>query len=131
MGGISQHHQVKPGYVNKQQVEDCKEGEHQGTHEELDRREDVELNGGEHDEEQEGEEEEEPSALETILPRLPAAQKEVFVEVQGVSGLSAPFTARGNAVNARIFWGGEEVRDRSGVDGMKTDSGGGGAVVVQ
>ncbi|CAM9485772.1 unnamed protein product [Ectocarpus fasciculatus] len=107
---------VKPGDVSKQQVEDCKEDDHQRAHEELDRREDVELNDGEHDEEQEGEEEEEePSALENILPRLPAAQKEVFVKVQGVSGLSAPFTARGNAVNARIFWGGEEVARTSGV----------------
>lgn len=126
VGGITQHEQEKPGDVNKQLVEDCKEGD-QVTHEEYDRREDVEVNGGEHDEE--GEEEEEPSALETILPRLPAAQKEVFVKVEGVSGLSAPFTARGNAVYARIFWGGEEVRSRSGVDDMTENSGGGGAVV--
>ncbi|CAB1113397.1 unnamed protein product [Ectocarpus sp. CCAP 1310/34] len=99
--------QEKPGDVNKQLDEDCKEDD-QGTHEEHDRREDVKLNGGEHDEEGEEEKEEEPSALETILPRLPAAQKEVFVKVEGVSGLSAPFAGRGNRVYARIFWGGEE-----------------------
>lgn len=121
--------QEELGDINKQQVEDCKEDGHQGTHEEHDRREDVELNGGEHGEEKDEEEEEEPSALETILPRLPAAQKDVFVKVEGVSGLSAPFTARGNAVYARIFWGGEEVRSRSCVDGMKTNSGGGDAMV--
>ncbi|CAM9115968.1 unnamed protein product [Ectocarpus sp. 13 AM-2016] len=106
--------QEQPGDVNKQLDEDCKEDD-QGTNEEHDRREDVELNGGEHDEEEEEEEEEEPSALETILPRLPAAQKEVFVKVEGVSGLSTPFTARGNRVYARIFWGGEEVARTSSV----------------
>ncbi|CAN0018446.1 unnamed protein product [Ectocarpus sp. 6 AP-2014] len=105
------------GDRNKQLVEGCKEDDQQGTHEEHDRREDVELDGGEHDEEgeEEEEEEEEPSALATILPRLPAAQKEVFVKVEGVFGLSGPFRATGNSVYARIFWNGEEVARTSSV----------------
>ncbi|CAM9304017.1 unnamed protein product, partial [Ectocarpus sp. 12 AP-2014] len=111
---VGDQNKEKPGDVNKQLDEGCKEDD-QGPHEEHDRREDVKLNGGEHDEEGEEEKEEEPSALETILPRLPAAQKEVFVKVEGVSGLRAPFTGRGNRVYARIFWRGVEVARTSSV----------------
>lgn len=58
------------------------------------------------------EDNEEPSALEKILPQFPAARKEVFVKVEAVFGLRPPFTARGGAVSARVFWGGQEVSGR-------------------
>lgn len=67
--------------------------------------------GEEGGEQEEDEEKEEPSsALEKILPRFPASRKEVFVKLEAVSGLLPPFTARGSAVSARVFWAGEEVR---------------------
>lgn len=58
------------------------------------------------------EEDEEPSALEKILPQFPAARKEVFVRVEAVLGLLPPFTARDRDASARVFWGGQEVRKR-------------------
>lgn len=82
-------------------------GEHSGRSFEHGGGGDGEEGGGKGDEE---DEEEEPSALEKILPQFPASRKEVFVKVEAVSGLLPPFTARGNAVSARVFWGGEEVR---------------------
>lgn len=62
--------------------------------------------------EDEDEEEEEPSALEKILPQFPASRKEVFLKVEAVLGLLPPFTARGSAVSAKVFWGGQEVKTR-------------------
>ncbi|CAM9137499.1 unnamed protein product [Scytosiphon promiscuus] len=68
----------------------------------------VEQSQAKYDENQGGENEE-LSALERILPPLPAARKGVFVKVEAVLGLDVPFTARGKSVSARIFWGGQEV----------------------
>ena len=61
-------------------------------------------------EEAKEEEEKEPSALERILPAFPAARRQVFVQVEAVSGLIQPFAARGHILSARVFWNGEEVR---------------------
>lgn len=63
-------------------------------------------------EDEDEEEEEEPSALEKILPQFPASRKEVFLKVEAVLGLLPPFTARGSAVSAKVFWGGQEVKTR-------------------
>ncbi|CAM9158684.1 unnamed protein product, partial [Sphacelaria rigidula] len=49
------------------------------------------------------------TALERILPSLPAARHELFLRVEAVSGLEQSFSSGGSAVSARIFWGGEEV----------------------
>lgn len=49
------------------------------------------------------------TALERILPSLPAARHELFLRIEAVSGLEQSFSSGGSAVSARIFWGGEEV----------------------
>lgn len=61
----------------------------------------------------EEEEEVEPSVLEKILPTFPAAWRQVFVQVEAVSGLVQPFAAKGHVLSARVFWNGQEVRTRT------------------
>lgn len=62
------------------------------------------------EEDEEDKENEEPRAVDKILPPLPAAQREVFLTVEAVMGLMPPFAAIGNPVSAKVFWGGQEVR---------------------
>lgn len=64
----------------------------------------------EREEEEGGEKEEELSALEKILPTFPAARRQVFLQVGAVLGLIQPSAARGDALSARVFWNGDEVR---------------------
>lgn len=49
------------------------------------------------------------TALERILPPLPAARHGLFLRVESVTGLEHSFSSGGSAVSARVFWGGEEV----------------------
>lgn len=52
------------------------------------------------------------SALERILPPLPAARPEIFLRVMAVSGLEHSLSHGGSAVSVRVFWGREEVREQ-------------------
>lgn len=88
----------------KEGVQHSARGEHHGQN--------SEHSGHGDGEESEGEEgKEELSALEKILPQFPASRKQVFLKVEAVLGLLPPFTARGSAVTARVFWCGQEVRN--------------------
>lgn len=51
------------------------------------------------------------SLQERVLPPLPAARPEIFLRLEGVSGLEhSMFEASSGAIYARIFWCGDEVR---------------------
>lgn len=85
--------------------EDDNERAHSSSHSEAEAEETEDA-----DEEKQGGEQQEVSVLEGILPPLPAARNGVFVKLEAVLGLDAPFSTRGKTVSARIFWGGQEVR---------------------
>lgn len=52
-----------------------------------------------------------PTVLERILPPFPASRRELYLHIQGFSGLTRPLNARGSPILAKVFWGRQEVSE--------------------